>query len=95
MEHLKVLEIVAFIGSAMGPILSGLQLPSLTELSFVVPSENPACGMTSWPKAEVASLIERSSSPLTKLCLQGIDMSDDDLVITEKSIPTLKFIEFF
>jgi hypothetical protein len=37
MEHLKVLDIVAFIGSAMGPILGGLQLPSLTELSFVVP----------------------------------------------------------
>jgi len=95
MEHLKILEIVAFIGSAMGPILSGLQLPSLTELSFVVPCESPACGITSWPKAHVASLVERSSSPLTKLCLQGIDMYDDDLVDTEKSIPTLKVIEFF
>ena len=92
-RHLKVLEIVAYLGRVMGEVLSRLKLPSLTELAFLVPGESPECGITSWPKDQVVSLIERSSCGLTKLCLLGIDMLDEEVVDTEKSIPTLKSIE--
>ena len=93
MERLKVLEIVANLGSVMGEFLSWLQLPSLVELTFVVPSESPERWITRWPKAHVASLIERSSCGVTKLRLHGIEMSEEEMVDAEESIPTLKSIE--
>lgn len=93
MERLKVLEILANLGSVMGEFLSRLQSPSLVELAFVVPNESPECWRTRWPNAHVASLIERSSCRLTKLRLQGIEMSEEEMVDAEESIPTLKSIE--
>ena len=94
-KHLKVLGIVAYFGRVMGEFLSRLQLPSLIELTFaaaIVPGESPECAITTWPKSHVVSLIERSSCELTKLCLQGIDMSDEEVGDTKASIPTLKSI---
>ncbi|KIM40330.1 hypothetical protein M413DRAFT_73850 [Hebeloma cylindrosporum] len=92
-ERLKVLEIVACLRRVMGEVLSRLKLPSLIELAFEVPNESPEWVITSWPEAHVVSLIERSSCELTKLCLQGVDMSDEEMLNTEKLIPTLKSIE--
>jgi len=93
MHHLRHLEIIAFIGSAMGPVLGRLQLPKLTQLSFMVPNESPACGIAGWPKFYVISLIERSSCLLIRVRLKGIDMSGECVQDIEKSIPSLVSVE--
>ncbi|KDR75654.1 hypothetical protein GALMADRAFT_211132 [Galerina marginata CBS 339.88] len=89
MHHLRRLEIVAFIGSAMGPVLSRLQLPNLTQLTFIVPSTSPACGVSGWPKVYVMSLVERSSCLLQNIRLKGIDIAEESIRDTKKSIPSL------
>lgn len=89
MHHLRRLEIIAFIGSAIGPVLTRFQLPKLTQLSFVVPSTSPSCGIAGWPKHHVMSLVERSSCLLRKIRLQGVDMAEESIEDTKNSIPSL------
>ncbi|EAU91269.1 hypothetical protein CC1G_06904 [Coprinopsis cinerea okayama7 len=72
LQNLKSMEIVAFTGSAMGPFLDRLTLPSLTELSLVVPDESPACGVSEWPRSVTSALAERSSCKTVQVYLQGI-----------------------
>ncbi|PPQ87469.1 hypothetical protein CVT25_008205 [Psilocybe cyanescens] len=93
MYHLRHLEIIAFIGNAMGPVLNHLQLPKLTQLSFTVPSESPVYGIADWPKFYAISLVERSSCRLTKVRLKGIDISGECIQDIKKYIPSVVSIE--
>lgn len=73
MSHLKSLEVVALNGSAMGPILDKLVLPSLTDLTLIVPDESPEYGASGWPMDSVISLVQRSPCPSLHLHLRGIN----------------------
>ncbi|PPQ75183.1 hypothetical protein CVT26_008791 [Gymnopilus dilepis] len=94
MYHLRRLEIVAFIDSAMGPVLTRFQLPKLTQLSFVVPTTSPACGIAGWPKHHVVSLVERSSCLLKKIRLKGVEVVEEAIEETKNSIPSLIEVTF-
>ena len=94
MENLRRLELVTFIGHSMGPILSHLDLPRLTQLSFSVPHESPACGIVSWPTFFIISLVERSSCPLQKVLLRGVEVTADGIKEMKKYVPSLISVEF-
>lgn len=78
MPSLKFLEVVALNGSAMSLILETLVVPSLEELTLVVPEESPEYGASGWPKESVISLTDRSSCKAVQVHLRGIDVSKTD-----------------
>jgi len=92
-HHLSNLQVVAHISIIMGPVLSRLRLPSLSGLEFIVPRESPACGLSCWPKSHVLALIERSSCPLERICVRGLNMASESLEDAQKSIPSLRSLE--
>lgn len=78
MPNLNSLEVVALNGGAMSLLLERLVVPSLEELTLVVPEESPEYGVSGWPKASVVCLSERSRCRAVRVHLHGIDILSTD-----------------
>jgi hypothetical protein len=92
-HDLRVLEVIPFLGSALGSVLDYFQLPNLVELSFVIPNGSPSQFRTTWTNTHLLRLHERSSFPLAKICLKGVTASDECISALQKAIPTLALVE--
>lgn len=92
-HDMQILEVIPFMGSALGPVLDYFQLPNLVQLSFVVPDGSPSQYRTTWTNTHLLRLYERSSFPLAKMCLKGAIASDECISALQKVIPTLALVE--
>lgn len=90
------LHITSFIENPAAPAvdLNLLQLPNLTDLTLVIPTDCPGYGIMSWPKAEILSLIQRSSCSLSTLRFRGIAATEDVMRDAKKAIPLPTVIKF-
>ncbi|KAJ3514751.1 hypothetical protein NLJ89_g2195 [Agrocybe chaxingu] len=94
LSFLETLAISASIGSAMGAVLTCLELPALCHLRFaVVPTPYLVGGANSWPQEQVLSLVERSSCNLETITFDSFALSHEDLVHLHGIIPSLRSIE--
>ncbi|KAH6913986.1 hypothetical protein BKA70DRAFT_1260080 [Coprinopsis sp. MPI-PUGE-AT-0042] len=71
LPRLRRLEIVACTSAAMVSVLDRLTLPSLEELTLVVPEESP-WGVCEWPMSSIYALVGRSSAGVLKVALTGM-----------------------
>lgn len=92
-HDMRILEIIPFMGSALGPVLDYFHLPNLVQLSFVIPDGSPSQYRTTWTNTHLLRLYERSSFPLAKLRLKGATAPDECISALQKVIHTLVLVE--
>lgn len=86
MRKLASLSITSGTGENVGFALDSLLLPSLSELRL---KNCTALTGLPWPKAEVLSLVSRSSCNLTKLSVQNFPSCDGDAMECIENIRSL------
>lgn len=88
-------SLIAFSGfnEDLGRFLACLELPALEDLELALRVPPTASHqMTLWPKAEVFSLVHRSSNPLRKLSIREFLTEEGDPPECIKTIPNLAIL---
>ncbi|KAF9486010.1 hypothetical protein BDN70DRAFT_368699 [Pholiota conissans] len=93
--RIEVLKIMLFVDTFTDPTkdIQLFHLPNLSEFALVIADENPFYGILGWPKAEILSLIQRSSCSLKKLHFRGISMSQNDILNLQRLLHLPHFVQ--